>query len=124
MRTHRCWAPYRSVTSETASPMDARSIYVLILLAAATKVAPPLQAVEALSPDVQSDGRIIFRFVWPGEARVELIGREPGKAHDFPRDSYDLKRNADGIWEVTVGPLLPGLYLYRFRVDGVECIDP
>ena len=35
-----------------------------------------------------------------------------------------MKRNAEGVWEITLGPLLPGLYLYRYRVDGVECVDP
>lgn len=84
----------------------------------------PLRAAALVSPEVAPDRRVTFRFVWPRDARVELIGRDPDKSHDFPGNSYDLKRVAEGHWEITVGPLLPGLYIYRFRVDGVECVDP
>ena len=77
-----------------------------------------------VSPEVHGDGRITFRTDWPKAERVELVGRSPNKGHDFPLDEYALQRGADGVWEVTVGPLPPGIYLYRLRVDGVECIDP
>ncbi len=91
------------------------------LLVAATV---PAGAAEPVSPEAGPDGRVTFRFVWPKDARVELVGRSADKGHDFPENTYDLKRNAEGVWEITLGPLLPGLYLYRFRVDGVECVDP
>ena len=65
-------------------------------------------AAEPRSPEPGSDGRVTFRYVWPRDARVELVGRSADKGHDFPENTYDLKRNAEGVWEITLGPLLPG----------------
>ena len=35
-----------------------------------------------------------------------------------------LVKNADKVWEVTLGPLTPELYSYTFSVDGVVVADP
>jgi enterochelin esterase family protein len=35
-----------------------------------------------------------------------------------------MAKNADGLWETTVGPLAPELYSYQFNVDGMSVIDP
>jgi len=35
-----------------------------------------------------------------------------------------LKKGADGIWSITVGPLEPSMYHYNFVVDNVSAIDP
>jgi enterochelin esterase-like enzyme len=35
-----------------------------------------------------------------------------------------LVKAASGVWEVTVGPLAPELYSYKFSVDGAEVTDP
>lgn len=79
---------------------------------------------RAVSPEVLPGQSVVFRFEAAHAKRVELIGRSPDKGHDFPENSYDLQRTGGGVWELTLGPLLPGLYLYRFRVDGVEGVDP
>ncbi|MBL9215774.1 MAG: hypothetical protein JNG83_09900 [Opitutaceae bacterium] len=76
------------------------------------------------APEVMPDGRVTFRLRWPQDARVELVARGDVRHNDFPVPVYEMTRGADRIWSVTVGPLLPGLHLYRFRVDGVEIVDP
>jgi enterochelin esterase family protein len=35
-----------------------------------------------------------------------------------------MTKNADGVWEVTLGPLPPGAYRYTFSVGGVPIVDP
>jgi enterochelin esterase family protein len=35
-----------------------------------------------------------------------------------------FEKGADGVWTLTVGPLKPNLYVYRFVLDGVAIVDP
>ena len=35
-----------------------------------------------------------------------------------------LQKDDKGIWSITLGPLRPDLYGYRFSVDGITVIDP
>jgi enterochelin esterase family protein len=35
-----------------------------------------------------------------------------------------LVRNQDGVWSVTVGPVVPGFHYYWYVVDGIEVSDP
>jgi len=35
-----------------------------------------------------------------------------------------MKKETNGVWETTVGPIRPGAYRYIFNVDGVSVIDP
>ena len=36
----------------------------------------------------------------------------------------EFKKNEDGVWEATAGPINPGAYRYQFMVDEVSVIDP
>jgi enterochelin esterase family protein len=36
----------------------------------------------------------------------------------------DLVRDQDGVWSVTVGPVVPGFHYYWYVVDGIEVSDP
>jgi enterochelin esterase family protein len=38
--------------------------------------------------------------------------------------TYPLKKNDEGLWSVTVGPLNPDLYEIQFDVDGLMIADP
>lgn len=78
----------------------------------------------ACTPVVVADRTVTFQLDWPKDAKVELVARGEGRHSDFPRPVYPMTRAPDGIWRVTVGPLLPGVHLYRFRVDGAEIVDP
>ncbi len=73
---------------------------------------PPIQ-----SPEVQSDGRVTFRFRDPNAQKV-LVNVEGGKA------PYVMQKDEQGVWSVTTDPLAPDLYGYSFDADGVHLLDP
>ncbi|HEX6805450.1 MAG TPA: alpha/beta hydrolase-fold protein [Terriglobales bacterium] len=70
-----------------------------------------------ISPEVQSDGHVIFRFKDPNAAKVEVEMEGQGPATPMQKDE-------SGIWSATVGPLAPDIYGYAFVADGVPLIDP
>jgi enterochelin esterase family protein len=73
--------------------------------------------VKIVSPEVQSDGHVTFRFRSPNAAKVELSVE--GKAENTP-----MQKDEQGVWSVIVGPLEPDFYGYAFVQDGVSLIDP
>ena len=100
---------------------------VLLVLTAALEAAqapgrggPPIK-----SPEVLADRRVTFRVAAPEATKVEL--RSPG---DIPGSvgrgvaPMVLTKTADGVWEITVGPLPAGAYRYAFAVNGVAVVDP
>ena len=70
-----------------------------------------------ISPDVQPDGRVIFRFRAPNAVKVEVSIE--GQGPNVP-----MQKDDNGIWSATVGPLQPDIYGYSFVADGVSLIDP
>ena len=81
------------------------------------------QTPHVISPDVSSDRRITFRILAPQAKTVAL------RASDIPQlskpdSSADFTKKDDGVWEATVGPVIPGAYRYTFLVDGVAVVDP
>lgn len=70
-----------------------------------------------VSPEVQPDGRVTFRFQSPSAQKVEVeIEGEPTPTA--------MQKNEQGIWSITSGPLQPDIYGYSFIEDGVHLIDP
>lgn len=84
------------------------------LLLVATAIFAPAQFVQ--SPEVSSDRRVTFRFPAPYAKEVRLF-REGA-------DPIPMRKNADGLWSVTVGPLEADFYGYKFIADGVHLMDP
>lgn len=71
-----------------------------------------------LSPEVLSDKRVIFRIYAPDANKILLNG-------DWPNGrNIKMKRENEGVWSVTVGPLDPEFWGYTFNVDGVRTMDP
>ncbi len=68
------------------------------------------------SPEILIDHRVTFRIAAPLADTVKLQG--------IQRGAIPLKKDADGVWSVTIGPLLPGIYSYSFLVDGEMTVDP
>jgi len=70
-----------------------------------------------VSPEVQSDNRVTFRFRAPNvkEVAVSLEGA--------PKD-LTMQKDEQGVWSVTTEPLTPDFYGYAFVADGVHLIDP
>jgi enterochelin esterase-like enzyme len=70
-----------------------------------------------VSPEVQADGHVIFRFADPNAIEVDV--QIEGQRTDAP-----MQKGEHGIWSVTTGPLQPDFYGYSFIADGVSLIDP
>lgn len=69
-----------------------------------------------LSPEVQADHRVTFRFKAPN-AKVVQLSLEGAKPVAMTKDD-------EGIWSVTTDPLEPDIYGYTFVADGVSLTDP
>jgi hypothetical protein len=78
-----------------------------------------------VSPEVHPDRRLTFRIAAQNAQQIELRtpGDIPGSAPGGDSNRSLLTKNADGVWEITVGPVPPGAYRYSFLVDGVPVID-
>jgi enterochelin esterase-like enzyme len=95
------------------------------LPASAQPPAPPAgpQTPLVVSPEVSPDRQITFRILAPHAQSVML------RASDIPQlaapdATVSFTKNENGIWEATVGPVIPGAYRYTFLVDGVAVVDP
>lgn len=78
------------------------------------------QAPPVVSPEVSADGHVTFRISAPQATNVRLTGSDiPNNGQGAP-----ATKGANGVWEVTLGPLAPGAYRYTFNVDGVSVVDP
>ena len=75
------------------------------------------------SPDVKDDHTVTFRLKAPDAKEVKLTGAvltELGAG----REGIPFTKGDDGIWTLTVGPLTPDIYMYHFKVDGMQICDP
>ena len=87
------------------------------LLIALASCAFAQQPPVIVSPDVQPDGKVTFRFLDPNAKDVKLLLEgEP--------NPLDMARDDAGVWSLTFGPLAPEIYGYSFIADGVALIDP
>lgn len=88
---------------------------------------------DLISPQINADNTVTFRFVAPKALKVQVTGdflptssiqTQWGK-FDIPGVA-DLKEGKDGIWEYTTPqPLASELYNYTFIVDGLSGLrDP
>ena len=78
------------------------------------------QAPPVISPEVSLDRRITFRLLAPKAETVRVMGGDmPGNGK-----GTELTKAANGVWEVTAGPVPAGAYRYNFNVDGLTVVDP
>lgn len=79
--------------------------------------ATPVTALR--SPEVNVDRTVTLRFRAPQATQVDLVGEilQGGPARPMTKDE-------NGVWTVTVGPLPPEIWIYNFRVQGVDLPDP
>ena len=71
------------------------------------------------SPEVHADKRVTFRLRAADATTVQLVGEVLQGSGPQP-----MTRDADGVWSVTIGPLPPEIWIYNFRVHGVDLSDP
>jgi enterochelin esterase-like enzyme len=64
---------------------------------------------------------VTFRIYAPKASEVSIEGDwiTQGRGTGGP-----LQKDDQGIWSITVGPLVPDFYTYTYTVDGVRTIDP
>lgn len=70
-----------------------------------------------VSPQVNADKTVTFRYLAPLARVVKLSGQ-------FLKAPVEMQRDSIGIWSTTVGPITPDIYPYSFQVDGVTVMDP
>lgn len=70
-----------------------------------------------VSPQVNPDKTVIFRYHAPLAKEVKLSGQ-------FLKSPVEMIKDSIGIWSVKVGPVTPDIYPYSFLVDGVNVMDP
>ena len=80
-----------------------------------------VQAPVFTSPEILSDRRIALRLYAPEATTVTLRG---GDIPATARADAQFVKGANGVWEMTTGPVPPGAYRYVFVVNGVGVIDP
>lgn len=79
---------------------------------------------NVISPEVRDDRTVIFRLRAPGAQAVQLTGAPLLLALGTENKPVPLKKGDDGVWTVTVGPLKPNMYVYKFVIDRVTVPDP
>lgn len=99
-------------------------IWILAVLSVVAPFAPHGVAqtdANLNSTEVLPDHRAVFRIYAPKANSVTVSGDfvTQGRGAAGP-----MQKGDDGVWSLTVGPLLPDFYNYSFSVDGVRTVDP
>jgi enterochelin esterase-like enzyme len=91
---------------------------------ATARVLPRSQAATTLnSATVNPDRTVTFTLNAPQANDVILYFQN--QTGPSPRaDPYPMTEDANGVWSVTIGPLVPDMYGYDFILDGVNILDP
>ncbi|MBN1853010.1 MAG: hypothetical protein JW829_09815 [Pirellulales bacterium] len=97
------------------------TIWILLLLVTeALHAQPPGFDPPIKSPEVSADRMVTFRIRAANADEVRLTG------NDMPEigQGRDMEKGDDGVWQLTLGPIPPGTYRYRFDIEGVAVSDP
>src|ERR1700722_19409254 len=73
-------------------------------------------------PRVYPDLRVAFRLKAPDAKQVQL--QPGGDDNGLGKGPIEMVRAADGMWGVTLPPVVPGFHYYWFLVDGAIVNDP
>jgi enterochelin esterase-like enzyme len=74
---------------------------------------------QAEYPRVYADGRVIFRIRLPLAKSVYL-----GGGQGLCQAPVPMKRDSQGVWSLTIGPVTTGFHYYWFNADGAMLNDP
>ncbi|GAB4035313.1 alpha/beta hydrolase [Spirosoma jeollabukense] len=78
---------------------------------------------NVISPEVGDDHTITFRLKAPDAKQVMLTGG-PILLALAKKDPIPFRKDTDSLWTLTVGPVKPDIYVYKFIIDGVTVPDP
>ncbi len=119
----RAMKPRERTVSTLAALLLATTAFFAAESAAPAAEAPRMRAPrgpQVVSPEVKADRQVTFRILAPKAEAVRLAaGDIPGLGQ-----GAEMQKNAEGVWEATLGPIAPGAYRYNFNVDGISVIDP
>lgn len=94
-----------------------RYLFVWILFCTSGFVIAQPRGPFVISPQVNPDNTVIFRYIAPSAKEVMLSAQ-------FEKKPVAMTKDATGIWSVTVGPVEPDIYPYSFIIDGITVMDP
>ena len=92
-------------------------LFIALLLWSGMAMSQPPRGPLVISPQVQADKTVTFRYLAPAAKEVKLSAQ-------FEKAPLAMSKDAQGVWSITVGPIKPDIYPYSFQVDGVTVMDP
>ncbi len=87
-------------------------------------VPSPTNMPNAGYPRVCPDYRVMFKLEAPNARNVQLQPSPGANGNGLGVGPFDMTRGPDGVWSVTIGPVVPGFHYYDFVVDGLHVNDP
>lgn len=78
---------------------------------------------EIISPEINSDNTVVFRFQAPDAKEVKITG-DWLPAQGWVPGSEVMIKNDKGVWSYTSPVLTSDLHNYSFIADGIKCTDP
>ncbi|WP_138993623.1 esterase [Larkinella sp. C7] len=91
-------------------------LWAVLCLCSVVNAQPP-RGPLVVSPQVNADKTVTFRYLSPTAKEVKLSGQ-------FLKAPVEMSKDAQGIWSVTTEPIKPDIYPYSFQVDGITVMDP
>ncbi len=91
---------------------------VLFICFSGTVKSQPPRGPFVISPQINADKSITFRYLSPQAKEVKMGGSQ------FLKSPLIMTKDAQGIWSGTTETVKPDIYPYSFTVDGVVVMDP
>lgn len=79
---------------------------------------------NVVSPEVDDRHMVTFRIKAPRAQEVQLSAGTIAAALGSTTAMWPFTKGADGTWTLTIGPVPPNIYVYKFTIDGVAVVDP
>ena len=119
MNSLRCCLSNETINNKQMNNKNVfRPLLVLAMLSYAGLTAgQPPRGPRVISPQVNPDKTIVFRYLAPSANDVRLSAQ-------FEKEPVAMTKDSIGIWSVKVGPVKPDIYPYSFLVDGIQVMDP
>src|SRR5437763_17093892 len=104
-----------SSRSERELMVTVRQISSAAVITVITSFLLTAQTPAIRSPEVHADRTVTFRLRAPQATAVDMVGEVlQGKGAER------MTKGSDGVWTITIGPLPPEIWIYNFRIEGVD----
>lgn len=71
---------------------------------------------------LNKDGSTTFTCDFPNATSVYVSGTSPNSS--MGNEKYEMTKNENGLWEVTVPDINPGFHYHFYYVDGIQVLNP